>query len=68
MNTLERLRLFWKGWQRQSMVMLDAAGCPLWLQKRRCPTLTGWGTLLSELSDAITYPNQVRNGGATDEL
>ena len=45
-----RLRLFLLGWRRRSSMILDAAGCPGWLIKRRCPTLNNWGTILHKLT------------------
>ena len=54
MKLAERISLFTRGWRRRSGPMLDAAGCPLWLQKRRCPTLKGWGRILHQL-DAIQW-------------
>ena len=54
MKLAERISLFTRGWRRRSAPMLDAAGCPLWLQKRRCPTLKGWGRILRQL-DAMQW-------------
>jgi hypothetical protein len=33
---IERLRMFRLGWQRRSMLILDAAGTPLWLNRWLC--------------------------------
>lgn len=33
---MERLKVFVKGWQRKSIMLLDLAGCPYWLIKWRC--------------------------------
>ena len=46
MKPTERISLFYRGWRRRSAPMLDTAGCPLWLQKRRCPTLRGQRRIL----------------------
>ena len=35
MTLTERISLFYRGWRCRSAPMLDTAGCPLWLQKRR---------------------------------
>ena len=50
MGMLERFGLFRLGWKRRSMMLLDAAGCPWWIIKRRCPTSDCWGTLLIALT------------------
>lgn len=50
---MNRLKLFLLGWRRRSALLLDNAGCPLWLTRRRCPPLQGWGRLLSEMADDI---------------
>lgn len=47
------LDLFVEGWRRQSLMMLDAAGCPLWIAKLRCPTIKNWGSVLIKLTDKL---------------
>ena len=47
---MKRLGQFLLGWRRRSAMMLDAAGCPYWLVKLRCPIMKGWGTMLRELA------------------
>ena len=43
--------VFRVGWRRRSRLILDSAGCPMWLAKRRCPPLSkGWGTTLQLLA------------------
>ena len=49
---MTRLALFLRGWRRRSAMLLDAAGCPPWLWKWRCPVIRGWGTMLQEADDA----------------
>ena len=49
---LTRLALFLRGWRRRSAMLLDAAGCPPWLWKWRCPVIREWGTMLQEADDA----------------
>ena len=43
-------RLFVYGWLTRSTAVLDYAGCPVWLVKKRCPVTPGWGTLLTLLA------------------
>ena len=43
-NAIERFDLLKVGWRRRSALFLDAAGCPPWLIKRRCPE-PDWGAL-----------------------
>ena len=41
-NTSEQIERFeWMrlGWKRRSKLLLDAAGCPMWLLDRRCPRM-----------------------------
>jgi hypothetical protein len=52
---IERLRLFLTGWRRQSALMLDAAGCPAWLIRLRCPTILAWGRILGRGS-VLMFP------------
>jgi hypothetical protein len=47
----ERIWLFREGWRKRSAMILDAAGCPLWLIKLRCPTIRGWGSVLEYFVD-----------------
>ena len=47
------LRLFILGWHRRSAMILDSAGCPVWLVRKRCPTMPGWGTLLNILAREV---------------
>ena len=44
------LRLFIFGWLTRSASVLDYAGCPVWLVKKRCPVRPGWGTRLNLLA------------------
>jgi hypothetical protein len=48
---IERIELFRLGWHRRSMRILDAAGCPMWLNKWRCKPPVGWGALLMALTE-----------------
>ena len=41
-----QLKTFVAGWRRRSAMLLDAAGCPRWLVRWRCPGLKGWGAFL----------------------
>ena len=45
---MNRLQTFILGWKRRSRMLLDNAGCPLWLQRLRCPDIKGRGTFLNE--------------------
>lgn len=47
---MNRYNLFRLGWKRRQATMLDAAGCPWWIIKRRCHFLPCWGTLLIALT------------------
>jgi hypothetical protein len=56
---IERFEFMQTGWQRRSMLYLDAAGCPAWLIERRCPRIElpyglCWGDLLDILVNEIT--------------
>jgi hypothetical protein len=42
------LQYFYLGWTRRSAIMLDNCGLPLWFIRWRCPTITGWGSILRE--------------------
>lgn len=42
-------QLFRLGWFRRSAMILDEAGCPLWLIRLRCPVHKGWGILLDAI-------------------
>jgi hypothetical protein len=45
---------FWIGWKRRSAIILDSAGCPIWLNRWRCGRPPkGWGRLLTELTDRL---------------
>jgi hypothetical protein len=43
--------MFWLGWHRRSMIILDNAGCPMWLNRWRCKPPKGWGAMLGKLLD-----------------
>ena len=45
------LRLFVYGWLTRSPSILDYAGCPVWLVKKRCPARRGWGARLNQLAN-----------------
>ena len=46
---------FSEGWRRRNALMLDNIGCPLWLQRWRCPRPPQeWWILLTELVSAIS--------------
>ena len=47
------LRLFVYGWLTRSTAVLDYAGCPVWLVKKRCPVTPGWGTRLNLLAGEV---------------
>ena len=47
------LRLFIYGWRTRSTAVLDYAGCPVWLVKKRCPVRRGWGTRLNQLAREV---------------
>jgi hypothetical protein len=56
MKLSSRISLFIRGWRYRSAPALGAAGCPLWLQRQRCPRLKGWGTILRRLGTPLLYP------------
>ena len=49
----DRVKLFILGWRRRSAMILDNAGCPMWLVRLRCPLRPGWGKMLDELAEGI---------------
>ena len=53
MNRIDQFRLFLEGWRRQSALLLDTAGCPVWLIRLRCPCVIAWGNILARGSMII---------------
>ena len=56
---IERFEWIQLGWRRRSKLLLDAAGCPIWLQERRCPRMElpdgmCWGDLLYIMTEIMS--------------
>lgn len=46
------LSLFIKGWRQRNVSLLDDAGCPHWLIRRRCGVII-WGDILGRGSPML---------------
>lgn len=50
----DRICAFCLGWKRRSRLLLDYAGCPMWLARLRCPVPDGWGRALQIVCVALS--------------
>ena len=54
------------GWRRRSALILDGAGCPMWLTRLRCPVRRGWGTVLDKLIANVTFEGETEEPGESE--